>query len=73
MTRWWERKYYQLGGDKFDKKEDTYEGNKILNVTESETYIGDSIFNDGKKYKTIQSRKNKGNALVNEIHAFFHK
>ena len=49
--------------------EDTYEGEEILKLTEGEKYLGDILTNDGRNYKNIVSRKNKGTALVNEIHA----
>ena len=53
----------------FVKIEDTYEGEEILKLTEGEKYLGDILTNDGRNYKNIMSRKNKGTAQVNEIHA----
>ena len=48
---------------------DTYQGEEVLETFLGKKYLGDTISKDGKNYKNIAIRKNKGVGLVREINA----
>ena len=48
---------------------DTYEGDKILETSLGERYLGDIISQDGKNGKNITHRRNRGLGIANDINA----
>ena len=50
-------------------RQDVFEGEKLLTVTDKEKYLGDIISSDGKNMKNIENRKNRGTGIVTEISA----
>ena len=49
------------------KLKDAYEGETVLETSLGEIYLGDIISEDGKNYKNIMRRQNKGTGIVNDI------
>ena len=48
---------------------DIFKGTTLLEDSKGEKYLGDIISSDGKNYKTVAARKNKGTGIVNELFA----
>ena len=51
------------------KIKDTYEGEQVLDSAQGEKYLGDIVSSDGKNYKNILSRKNRGTVIITELNS----